>query len=103
MEPIEGSETSAIVTQTPRKHPKENILHTKLSDNFFQFYNRPIGYSIRIYKITLTQDIALGVLQFILRQMENISFFSPIVDQKSFVLLLELRARDTNCDAVRQL
>jgi hypothetical protein len=27
MEPIEGSETSAISTQTPGKHPKENILH----------------------------------------------------------------------------
>jgi hypothetical protein len=26
MEPIEGSETSAISTQTPGKHPKENIL-----------------------------------------------------------------------------
>jgi hypothetical protein len=29
MEPIEGSETSAIGTQTPGKHPKENILHIK--------------------------------------------------------------------------
>jgi hypothetical protein len=29
MEPIEGSETSAISTQTPGKHPKENILHIK--------------------------------------------------------------------------
>jgi hypothetical protein len=27
MEPIECSETSAISTQTPRKHPKENMLH----------------------------------------------------------------------------
>jgi hypothetical protein len=26
MEPIDGSETSAISTQTPGKHPKENIL-----------------------------------------------------------------------------
>jgi hypothetical protein len=26
MEPIEGFETSAIITQTPGKHPKENIL-----------------------------------------------------------------------------
>jgi hypothetical protein len=26
MEPIEGSETSAISNQTPGKHPKENIL-----------------------------------------------------------------------------
>jgi hypothetical protein len=25
MEPIEGSETSAISNQTPGKHPKENI------------------------------------------------------------------------------
>jgi hypothetical protein len=31
-------------------------------------------------------------------------FFNfPIVEQKRFVLLLELRAKDTNCDAVRQL
>jgi hypothetical protein len=29
MEPIEGSETSDISTQTPKKHPKENILHIK--------------------------------------------------------------------------
>jgi hypothetical protein len=29
MEPIEGSETSAISTQTPGKHPKKNILHIK--------------------------------------------------------------------------
>jgi hypothetical protein len=29
MEPIECSETSAISTQTPGKHPKENILHLK--------------------------------------------------------------------------
>jgi hypothetical protein len=27
MEPIECSETSDISTQTPGKHPKENILH----------------------------------------------------------------------------
>jgi hypothetical protein len=27
MEPIECSETSDISTQTPEKHPKENILH----------------------------------------------------------------------------
>ena len=27
MEPIEGSETSAFKPQTPRKYPKENILH----------------------------------------------------------------------------
>jgi hypothetical protein len=27
MEPIECSETSAINTQTPGKHPNENILH----------------------------------------------------------------------------
>jgi hypothetical protein len=30
MEPIEGSETSAISTQAPGKHPKENILQAKL-------------------------------------------------------------------------
>jgi hypothetical protein len=30
MEPIGGSETSAISTQTPGKHPKENILHILL-------------------------------------------------------------------------
>jgi hypothetical protein len=29
MEPTEGSETSAISTQTPGKHSKENILHIK--------------------------------------------------------------------------
>jgi hypothetical protein len=29
MEQIEGSETSAISNQTPGKHPKENMLHTK--------------------------------------------------------------------------
>jgi hypothetical protein len=29
MDLIEGSETSAISTQTPGKHPKENILHIK--------------------------------------------------------------------------
>jgi hypothetical protein len=29
LEPIEGSETSAISNQTPGKHPKENILHVK--------------------------------------------------------------------------
>jgi hypothetical protein len=29
MEPIEGSETSAISNQTPGKHPKQNILHIK--------------------------------------------------------------------------
>jgi hypothetical protein len=38
MEPIECSETSAISTQTPGKHPKENILHLILFlfifDNF---------------------------------------------------------------------
>jgi len=27
MEPIEGSETSAIRTKTPGNYPKENILH----------------------------------------------------------------------------
>jgi hypothetical protein len=27
MEPIEGSETWALKTQTPGKYPKENILH----------------------------------------------------------------------------
>jgi hypothetical protein len=27
MEPVECSETSAITTQTPGQHPKENILH----------------------------------------------------------------------------
>jgi len=26
MEPIEGSETSAIINQTPGNHPKENLL-----------------------------------------------------------------------------
>jgi hypothetical protein len=29
MEPIEGSETSAISTHAPGKHQKENILHIK--------------------------------------------------------------------------
>jgi len=29
MEPIEGSETSAISTQTQEKYPKENTLHIK--------------------------------------------------------------------------
>jgi hypothetical protein len=29
MELIEGSETSAISNQKPKKHPKENILHVK--------------------------------------------------------------------------
>jgi hypothetical protein len=29
MEPIEDSETLAISTQTPGKHPKEYILHIK--------------------------------------------------------------------------
>jgi hypothetical protein len=29
MNPIEGSETSAISNQTPGKHPKENIVHVK--------------------------------------------------------------------------
>jgi hypothetical protein len=29
MEPIEDSETSAIGTQTPGKHPKENTVHIK--------------------------------------------------------------------------
>jgi hypothetical protein len=29
MEPIECSETSAISTQTPGKHPKENLLHVE--------------------------------------------------------------------------
>jgi hypothetical protein len=29
MEPIEGSEMSAIRTKTPGNYPKENILHTE--------------------------------------------------------------------------
>jgi hypothetical protein len=33
MEPIEGSETSAIGTHTPEKHPKENILHIKQGES----------------------------------------------------------------------
>jgi hypothetical protein len=32
MERIEGSETSAISTQTPGKHPKENIVSIYLGD-----------------------------------------------------------------------
>jgi hypothetical protein len=34
VEPIEGSETSAISTQTPGKHPKENIFHIKHGESF---------------------------------------------------------------------
>ena len=33
MEPIEGSETSAIRTKTPGNYPKENILH-----NFYTYF-----------------------------------------------------------------
>jgi len=28
MEPIEGSETSAIINQTPGNYPKENLLYS---------------------------------------------------------------------------
>jgi hypothetical protein len=41
MEPIDGSETSAISNQTPGKHPKENLLHVKQGESLklrkFQF------------------------------------------------------------------
>jgi hypothetical protein len=37
MEPIECSETSAISTQTPKKHLKENILHYVILLNFSHF------------------------------------------------------------------
>jgi len=33
MEPIEGSETSAIRTKTPENYPKENILHIENSES----------------------------------------------------------------------
>ena len=33
MEPIEGSETSAFTTQTPRNYPKENILHKEQGES----------------------------------------------------------------------
>jgi hypothetical protein len=53
MEPIEGSETSAFTTQTPRNYPKENILHKEQGESLkSRMINRertplfPLNYKI---------------------------------------------------------
>jgi len=46
-EPIEGSETSAIINQTPGNYPKENLLYSvhgeSLKSRIFKVVLTPLG------------------------------------------------------------
>ena len=46
MEPIEGSETSAIRTKTPGNYPKENILHNEHGESLKS--SRQILFTVKI-------------------------------------------------------
>jgi hypothetical protein len=48
MEPIEGSETSAISTQTPGKHPKENILQAVICFLLLRFRGEKKANKVRV-------------------------------------------------------
>jgi len=53
MELIEGSETSAVRTQTPRNYPKENIVH-----NFRNLRSQILGQKLNLTKGCLVRAVA---------------------------------------------
>ena len=64
MELIEGSEMSAIVTQTPGNYPKENILHIEQGESLKSriFTSKFVGtgpssYAKRIYWAVVSQRL----------------------------------------------
>jgi len=66
MELIEGSETSAIRTQTPGNYPKENILHIEHGESL---KSRTVLYRPRlylfVYKVCLNPKVSIEILPFV--------------------------------------
>jgi hypothetical protein len=72
MESKEGSETSAISTRTPGKHPKRNILHIKhgksLKSRILHIYREDTTRHIRLFeKLCIKETKFLTSLNFLLR------------------------------------
>jgi hypothetical protein len=76
MEPIQCSETSAISTQTPGKHPKENILHLthgeSLESRNLHPYGKETTRQIRLFeKLRIKRTKLLTSLTFLLRCQDH--------------------------------
>jgi len=53
MEPIEGSETSAIINQTPWNYPKENLLYSVHGESL---KSRKLTFVFSVQKITVIEQ-----------------------------------------------